>query len=310
MNLDESRPPFSIEFRNVGIDFDGQPALDSITFQLQPGEMLCITGSSQSGKTVLLRLAIGFLQPDRGEVLVEGRHLNDLTEDELLSLRSELMGIVFQENALFTGQSVYDNAAYRLVEHDWTEEEIERAVREVLTFVGLQDDLEKQAEELSGGMKRRLEFARALIGWPPIMLFDEPTAGLDPINARQVLDLIVRARDLHHISSLFVSKSMHEIPYLATHRATLDDAGGVRQEVVEEIPGMKVLVLENGQSAFFGSPREFQQSDLPAVRNLLHPVPQQIVDHFECNDPWKQNQETRESEQRGEEPLPTPPWTL
>ncbi|MFN7624039.1 MAG: ATP-binding cassette domain-containing protein, partial [Acidobacteriota bacterium] len=103
MNLDESRPPFSIEFRNVGIDFDGQPALDSITFQLQPGEMLCITGSSQSGKTVLLRLAIGFLQPDRGEVLVEGRHLNDLTEDELLSLRSELMGIVFQENALFTG---------------------------------------------------------------------------------------------------------------------------------------------------------------------------------------------------------------
>ncbi|MFN6202479.1 MAG: ABC transporter ATP-binding protein [Acidobacteriota bacterium] len=310
MNLDESRPPFSIEFRNVGIDFDGQPALDSITFQLQPGEMLCITGSSQSGKTVLLRLAIGFLQPDRGEVLVEGRHLNDLTEDELLSLRSELMGIVFQENALFTGQSVYDNAAYRLVEHDWTEEEIERAVREVLTFVGLQDDLEKQAEELSGGMKRRLEFARALIGWPPIMLFDEPTAGLDPINARQVLDLIVRARDLHHISSLFVSKSMHEIPYLATHRATLDDAGGVRQEVVEEIPGMKVLVLENGQSAFFGSPREFQQSNLPAVRNLLHPVPQQIVDHFECNDPWKQNQETRESEQRGEEPLPTPPWTL
>lgn len=310
MKPDASRPPFSIEFRDVGIDFNGQPALDSITFQLQPGEMLCITGSSQSGKTVLLRLAIGLLQPDRGEVLVEGRRLNDLTENELLLLRSELMGIVFQENALFTGQSVYDNAAYRLVEHDWTEEEIERAVREVLTFVGLQDDLEKQAEELSGGMKRRLEFARALIGWPPIMLFDEPTAGLDPINARQVLDLIVRARDLHHISSLFVSKSMHEIPYLATHQATLDDAGSVRLEVVEEIPRMRVMVLENGQIAFFGSSREFQQSNLPAVRNLLHPVPLQIVDHFECNDPWKQNHETRESEQRGEEPEPTPPGTL
>ncbi|MFM8394263.1 MAG: ABC transporter ATP-binding protein [Acidobacteriota bacterium] len=292
----EDRPPLSIEFRDVGIDFDGQAALDSITFQLAPGEMLCITGSSQSGKSVLLRLAIGFLQPDRGEVLVEGRRLNDLTENELLSLRSELMGIVFQENALFTGQSVYDNAAYRLSEHHWPEEEIEKAVREVLTFVGLQDDLEKQAEDLSGGMKRRLEFARALIGWPPIMLFDEPTSGLDPINARQVLDLIVQARDLHHISSIFVSKSMHEIPYLATHQAKLDEAGAIRLELIDEIPRMRVMVLENGRIAFCGSPREFQESNVPAVRNLLHPVPQQSVDHFECNDPWKQNEETRETE--------------
>lgn len=287
MKQEERLTTFPIEFRDVGIDFEGQTALDSISFQLAPGEMLCVTGSSQSGKSVLLRLAIAFLQPDRGEVFVKGQRLNELSENDLLALRSELMGIVFQENALFTGQTVFENAAYRLTEHNWSDEKIDTAVREVLTFVGLQDDLHKQAEELSGGMKRRLEFARALIGWPSIMLFDEPTSGLDPINARQVLDLIVQARDLHHISSIFVSKSMHEIPYLATRQARLDQDGSIRLDVVEEIQGIKVMVLENGRIAFCGSVREFLQSELPAVRNLLHPVAHQSVDHFECNDPWK-----------------------
>ena len=284
----ETAPPM-IEFRDVGIEFDGKPALDAISFQLNAGEMVCVTGSSQSGKSVLLRLAIGFLHPDRGEVLVQGRRLNDLAEEELLALRSEVMGMVFQENALFTGQSVYDNAAYRLVEHGWPDERVEQAVLEVLTFVGLQDDLDKQAEDLSGGMKRRLEFARALIGWPSIMLFDEPTSGLDPINARQVLDLIIRARDLHSMTSIFVSKSMHEIPYLARHRAVRDQVGGVRLEDVDQTDRMRVIVLEEGRIAFVGTPHEFQQSDSPAVQNLLHPVAHEEFDHVECKDPWEQN---------------------
>ena len=287
----ERRPipiePIAIKFEEVGIDFDGRVVLDAINFQLKAGEMLCITGDSQSGKSVLLRLAIGFLQPDRGQVLINGQIINQLPEDELLSLRSELMGMVFQENALFTGQSVFDNAAYRLLEHDWPAEKIEEAVLEVLTFVGLQEDLDKQAEDLSGGMKRRLEFARALIGWPPIMLFDEPTSGLDPINARQVRDLIVRARDLHGISSIFVTKSMHEIPYLAHHRAVLDGEGAVRIEKVEMVPGFTVMVLEQGQIAFHGTPDDFRESRHPAVRHLLHPVTQEYDGHFEYRDPWE-----------------------
>ncbi len=276
----------AIEFRNVGIDFEGVPVLDGINLRVIPGEMLCITGDSRSGKSVLLRLAIGFLHPDRGEVLIDGRCLNQMTEEELLTLRSQLMGMVFQENALFTGQSVFDNAAYRLLEHGWPPEKIEKAVLEVLTFVGLQEDLEKQAEDLSGGMKRRLEFARALIGWPPIMLFDEPTSGLDPINARQVLDLIITARDLHRISSLFVTKSMHEIPYLARHQAVQTDGETARIETVEAVEGLRVMVLEKGRIAFLGTPGDFQQSHHPAVRHLLHPVTQERDGRFEYRDPW------------------------
>jgi len=285
-----------IEFRDVGIGFDGNQVLGSVSFQLQAGEMICITGNSQSGKSVLIRLAIGFLRPDRGEVLVRGQSLNEMSEEELLSLRSEIMGMVFQENALFTGQTVYNNAAYRLIEHEWPAERVEQAVFEVLTFVGLQDDVDKQAEDLSGGMKRRLEFARALIGWPAIMLFDEPTSGLDPINARQVLDLIIRARDLYGMTSIFVTKSMNEIPYLAGHQAVRDQSGQVRLEEVDRVSQLRVMVLDEGRIVFSGTESEFQESDIEAVRNLLHPIAHEELEHFECDDPWQQNRRLNKDE--------------
>lgn len=295
-NPDGSNSPAAIEFKNVSLSFDGTPALREVSFALPRGEMICVTGPSQSGKTVLLRLAIGFLRPDEGEVWINGQEITHLKETELLILRRELMGMVFQENALFTGQTVYENAAYRLTDRNWPEEETNRAVVEVLTFVGLQDDLDKQAEELSGGMKRRLEMARALIGWPPIMLFDEPTSGLDPINARQVRDLIIRARDLHQISSLYVTKAMHEIPYFAARRAQFDQAGEV--QIVEDGPIDKyhVLLLDEGRIAFFGSQAEFQNSGLPAVQQMLHPVTEAAENtniDFEVADPWEQNRQTK-----------------
>jgi phospholipid/cholesterol/gamma-HCH transport system ATP-binding protein len=262
----------AVEFRNVSISFDGHWVLQDVSFVLGQAGMICITGDSQSGKSTVLRLAIGFLQPDEGEVWINGLKINDLDETHLLSLRRETMGMVFQENALFTGQSVYENAAYRLTDRNWPEAETERAVVEILTFVGLQNELEKQAEELSGGMKRRLEFARAMIGWPPIMLFDEPTSGLDPINARQVLDLIIRARDLHRISSIYVTKTMHEIPYLATRQARNDAEGNTTIVNIEGDQYLQVLLLEQGRIAFLGAPQEFQKSTLPAVQHMLHPI--------------------------------------
>jgi phospholipid/cholesterol/gamma-HCH transport system ATP-binding protein len=262
----------AIEFRNVSISFDEHLVLQNVNFALHEGGMICITGDSQSGKSTVLRLAIGFLYPDEGEVWINGRKINGLDETQLLSLRRETMGMVFQENALFTGQSVYENAAYRLTDRNWPEAETERAVLEILSFVGLQNELEKQAEELSGGMKRRLEFARAMIGWPPIMLFDEPTSGLDPINARQVLDLIILARDLHRISSIYVTKAMHEIPYLATRQARQDAEGNTTMVTVAETENIYVLLLEEGKTAFFGTPQEFQQSPSPAVQHMLHPI--------------------------------------
>src|SRR5262249_2698749 len=178
-----------------------------------------ISGSSNSGKSVLLHLAIGLLRPDAGQILIEGRNIAKLSEAELLALRSSSMGIAFQQDTLFTGMSAFENAAYRLVERNWTEQQIEPAVQEVLRFVGLEKDADKLPEELSVGMRRRLEIARSLAGWPRIMLFDEPASGLDPINSRMVLDLVIRARDLQDISILHTTKEAHQIRYIATHYA-------------------------------------------------------------------------------------------
>jgi phospholipid/cholesterol/gamma-HCH transport system ATP-binding protein len=180
------------------------------------------------------------------------------------------MGMVFQEDSLFTGLSVYDNAAYRLVEHGWSEQDVEKAVRETLSFVGLEGEETKLPEELSGGMKRRLEIARALIGWPRIMLFDEPTMGLDPIVSIKVLDLIIRARDIKQISSLYVTKKIYEIPYLANFSALTRQDGDVitAEAPLEKLPQTKMIVLDEGKIVFTGSVEEFKESALPAIKEL------------------------------------------
>jgi len=192
MNVDTNITTPAIEFRNVFLSFDDQPALSDISFSLNHGEMILVTGVSGSGKSVLLRLAMGLIKPDAGQILIEGKEIQALDESELIAIRGGLMGMVFQEDSLFTGLPVYENAAYRLEEHGWAEEEIDRAVSEVLRFVGLDGEEAKFPDELSGGMKRRLEIARALIGWPRIMLFDEPTMSLDPLDS--VIDFIRSCR--------------------------------------------------------------------------------------------------------------------
>lgn len=274
-----------LEFRNVSLSFDGKKALRNISFKLERGQMICITGASASGKTVLLRLAIGLLKPDSGQIFVEGREIENMNEDELLAVRGGAMGMVFQEEALFTGLSVYDNTAFRLAEHGWVEGDIERAVREVLRFVGLHEDMEKLPEELSGGMRRRLEFARALVGWPRIMLYDEATEGLDPLNATQLLDLIINARDIHKISSLLVTKNLDEIPYLASHRASSDEKGMIRIDE-GEASDLLVMLLEEGEIAFMGSSSEFAQSALPAVTYMTNAESGARFADFYIPDPW------------------------
>lgn len=278
----------ALEFRRVTLSFDERPALDDVSFVLRRGQMICLTGAANSGKSVLLRLAIGLLRPDAGEILVNGEGISQLDETDLLAVRGREMGIVFQDESLFTSLTVYDNVAYRLVEHDWPENEIERAVREILRFVGLENEVNKFYEELSGGMKRRVEIARALVGWPRLMLFDEPTSGLDPINAGQVLDLVIRARDIHHISSLYVTKALDEIPYLATHRALVNEGGVIEVRAADAPfePETKVMLLEEGKVAFFGSSADFTRSSLPAVRQMTHPQTGVSFEHVSVPDPW------------------------
>jgi len=270
--ISDSSSPLSpgLEFRNVSVAFDDKPALIDISFQLHKGEMIFMTGESGAGKSVLLRLAMGLLKPDAGQIFVGDREIETLDESELLAIRGGLMGMVFQENSLFTGLSVYENAAYRLEEHDWTKQDIQKAVTEVLDFVGLAGEEDKLPEHLSGGMKRRLEIARALVGWPSIMLFDEPTMSLDPIVALQVLDLILRARDINKISSIYVTKKIYELPYLSNYVALQEEDRIVINEAPsDKFPMTRIMVLEAGRMVFTGSLSEFQTSDLAAVRRLL-----------------------------------------
>jgi phospholipid/cholesterol/gamma-HCH transport system ATP-binding protein len=266
----------AIEFRNVALSFDDHTVLKDVTFTLEHGNLILLTGVSESGKSVLLRLAIGLLKPDTGQILIDGKQIQEMDESELLAVRGGLMGMVFQEDSLFTGLTVYENVAYRLEEHGWAEDDIERAVAEVLRFVGLDGEEQKYPEELSGGMKRRLEIARALVGWPSIMLFDEPTDSLDPLAAAKVMDLVIRARDINHISSMYVTKKIHEFDYLSNLNT-------------------KVMVLEDGRIVFTGSVDEFNTSELPAIKEL------KTLDHHDhskdphFSDPWDKRRNPKDT---------------
>ena len=188
----------AIEFRNVSISFDDVQALRNVSFTLPPGEMICVTGDSDSGKSVLLRLALGFLRPDEGRIFINGRETTVMEEDDLLALRRETMGMVFQDNSFFSGQTVYENTAYRLDDRGWPEDEIERAVVEILTFVGLEKIRRNRRKTFgrnetpagAGARAGRLAFDHAA---------RRADGGLDPINARHVLDLIIRARSASHL---------------------------------------------------------------------------------------------------------------
>ena len=285
----------AIEFRDVSLSFDDKPALVNASFQLSAGEMIVVTGVAGSGKSVLLHLAAGLLKPDTGQIFIAGREIETLDEQDLLAIRSGKMGMVFQEDSLFSGMTVYDNSAYRLEEHEWKADQIEKAVREVLRFVGLDGEEEKFPEELSGGMKRRLEIARALIGWPSIMLFDEPTMGLDPIVAVQVLDLIIRARDINKISSIYVTKKLQELPYLANYYASESRDGILIKEASpDHLPRTRVIFLEQGSIVFAGSVDEFQKSDLPAIKEMIASDQHDHGSDPYFPDPWDKKRRPKE----------------
>jgi len=285
-----------VEFRNVCLNFDRKQVLTDVNLELRKGEMLVLTGDSGSGKSVLLRLAIGLLKPDSGQIFVHGKEIDTMDESELLAVRGGLMGMVFQEESLFTGLTVFENAGYRLEEHGWAQDEIEKAVTEVLHFVGLDGEANKLPEQLSGGMKRRLEIARALIGWPSIMLFDEPTNSLDPIVAAQVLDLIIRARDINGITSIYVTKKPHEIRYLTKCVASGSQETGVVVcgAALESVPRTKIMVLDSGRIAFYGSADQFESADSPIVKRMLGLDTNNHAGDPYFQDPWDKSRRPEE----------------
>ncbi|MCL6565690.1 MAG: ATP-binding cassette domain-containing protein [Acidobacteriia bacterium] len=237
-----------IVFEHVALSFADVTVLEDVSFVVYERECKVLVGESGSGKTVLLKLAAGLLQPDAGRVVVLGQDLSRLSEKQLLDFRRRI-GFVFQEGALFDSLTVAQNVAYRLLEEGVPEEETEERVREALRFVELEDAIWKLPGELSGGMRRRVSIARALMGNPPIVLYDSPTAGLDPVTAQTIITLILRLRDLYGVTSL-----------LATHR--LQDAFGLANFRFDSVRGRVVPIWETSETAaaagappFDGQPR-------------------------------------------------------
>jgi len=206
----------TIVFQHVSIAFDERVVLDDISFELGRGETKMLLGILGSGKTTILKLALGLIKPDSGDIYVLGEHVNAMSEDQLFELRRK-MGMVFQESALFDSLTVRENVAFRLIEEGMSTDEIERRVREALRFVELENTIEQFPGELSGGMKRRVGIARAIVDRPEVLLYDSPTAGLDPVTSTTIIELLVKQRDVYHTSALMTTHRLPDTLIMATH---------------------------------------------------------------------------------------------
>jgi len=261
----------AIEFRNVHFSFEDQKVLDGISFCVMRGEMKIILGGSGSGKSTTLTLALGLRKPDEGQILINGEDITDLNEDELNRVRAQ-MGIDFQEGALFDSLSVYDNVAFRLHERGVPEDEVEREVRRLLCFVDLEDAIEKMPAELSGGMRTRVGIARALAGDPNILLFDEPTAGLDPPTARDILELAIKLRDLKDVASIFITHEIENVDFLSsTYAATTKSGKLVFVQTKDDLclVNTNILMIRKGRFIFSGRIKDLYESEDPYIKNFV-----------------------------------------
>lgn len=207
---------FPIVFDDVALSWDDIVVLDGVSFELKRGETKAIFGIAGAGKTTILKLALGLLKPDRGHIWVLGQDVTAMREEDLFDLRRQV-GMVFQESALFDSMKVRDNVAFRLIEEgNVPPEEIDRRVREVLRFVELEHTMDMLPSELSGGMRRRVSIARAIIAQPEVILYDSPTGGLDPITSTTIVQLIVKQRDVYKTSSLLVTHRLQDAFTMAT----------------------------------------------------------------------------------------------
>jgi phospholipid/cholesterol/gamma-HCH transport system ATP-binding protein len=268
---DRDRAIPAIEFRDVVLSFDDRVILDNLNFKVMKGETKIILGGSGGGKSTIIKLVLGLLKPDSGQVLVDGEDVTDYSEDQMMHVRKKI-GMVFQEGALFDSLSVYDNVAYRLHEQAVPEEEVEPEVRRMLRFVNLEDAIDKMPIELSGGMRRRVGIARALIGDPKIVLFDEPTAGLDPPTARTICELAMKLRDLEDVSSIFVTHEMNNLHYICSEYAVVDDDGKVVFEREGErlcLINSKVMMMRTGKVIFSGTDEALRRAEDPYIQKFL-----------------------------------------
>jgi phospholipid/cholesterol/gamma-HCH transport system ATP-binding protein len=259
-----------IVFENVSIAFEGKTVLDGISFHLEKGETKAILGIAGSGKSTILKLTLGLLCPDEGHIYVLGDDVTQMREDHLFELRRKI-GMVFQESALFDSLTVRENVAFRLLEEGHVSEEgVEKPVREALSFVELENTVDKFPSELSGGMRRRVAIARAIITHPEILLYDSPTGGLDPVTSTTIIELIVKQRDVYKTSSLLVTHRIQDTFMMASHyfdrkaNKMMPLPKGARGEVP-----MTFLILRDGKVIFDGDVHQLAHTKDEYIKEFI-----------------------------------------
>jgi phospholipid/cholesterol/gamma-HCH transport system ATP-binding protein len=274
--LDNCSPPTTedsapvIVFEDVALAFDDNEVLRGISFHLPRGETKAVFGVAGSGKSLILKLALGLIRPDSGRIVVLGQDVTQMKEDELFELRGKI-GMVFQESALFDSMTVRENVAYRLTEeHGIYDEDIDRRVREALRFVELEHTLDLDPSELSGGMRRRVAIARAIITQPELLLYDSPTGGLDPVTSNTIIELIMKQRDVYRTSALLVTHRLQDAFTMATHQ--FDKA---TNRMVPLPPGshcevpLSFLILRDGKVIFDGDLGQLAHTQDEYIREYI-----------------------------------------
>ena len=265
-----------VTFENVRIGFDEEDVLRGVSLEVMPRETLVLLGETGTGKTLTLKLAAGLLRPTQGKIEVLGQEVSAMSERELLPYRRQV-GFVFQEGALFDSLSVAENVAYQLLEDRLGEDEIEQRVHEALRFVELEHTGEMLPSELSGGMRRRVSIARALAARPPIVLYDSPTAGLDPVTAQTIITLILRLRDVFGVTAMLATHRLQDGFALANFRfdpeskrvvRVTEKEGGV-PAVGDAEPATRFVVYREGRVYFEGGPEELAESKDAYLQRFL-----------------------------------------
>jgi phospholipid/cholesterol/gamma-HCH transport system ATP-binding protein len=254
----------------VSLAFDEKVILREVSFTLKRGFTKIIMGASGSGKSTILKLILGLLKPDGGEIWVNGQRVDDMSERDLMKVRADL-GMVFQEGALFDSLTVAENTGYKLSEEmHWAEEKVRERVEETLGFVGLQEFSDRMPSELSGGQRRRVAIARAMAARPGILLYDEATTGLDPITATSIDEEIIKLRDLEEVSSVIVTHQLRDAFFTATHAARRQNG---EIEIVEADEAKRdeagFIMLKDGRVWFEGNDAEIRAAKDPYIRSFL-----------------------------------------
>ena len=259
-----------IVFDDVVLAFAGNEVLRGVSFRLARGETKALFGIAGSGKSLILKLVLGLIRPDSGRIVVLGHDVSQMREEDLFQLRGKI-GMVFQESALFDSLTVRENVAYRLMEeHGIYDEEIDGRVREALRFVELGHTLELDPSELSGGMRRRVAIARAIITQPELLLYDSPTGGLDPVTSNTIIELIVKQRDVNKTSALLVTHRLQDAFTMATHQFDQQS-----NRMVALPPGqhcdvpLSFLILRDGKVIFDGDLRALTQTQDEYIREYI-----------------------------------------